>query len=352
MRIKVVLISEKEGNVDQPKTESYWQIDSNDGTPLKIPYNDFSISYKKGLEKIKPLQDEIGVQSSPKEGALVQKTLYQDVDLTDSLNLLIKGLLKDSEKFLTNDEELVINSDSNEILELSWEQFVDRSKTVVFREVMTETPHSSSDGKKGNFLLLISHSYDNKTNISNGISEEVSLIYKEIVEVNKPDRRIEHLNLLKHPTKENITNIKWNNCTFVHLVMHGEDDGRLCLENDKNYEIIDHMSKDTFLDILKGQAVDNLFLVFLSFCYSGGKTTNSSLAFDLVKSGIAKYSLAYLGRVGNESARDFSQRFYNDFLTGQRDVSESFKNAFMAYSNRATQGLLYVPVLYTRYSDV
>jgi hypothetical protein len=144
-----------------------------------------------------------------------------------------------------------------------------------------------------------------------------------------------------------VASLDWAKYNFVHMMMHGEGDGRLCFEKVDNYKDIDHMEIPDFLSVFTNGNIQDLSCMFLSFCFSaGGGTMEKNLSFELVRLGVSQHVIAYNGSVGTVTAQNFSQRFYSHLLGGS-SIKESFKKSLLQL--KGTDNSVYVPVLYTRY---
>jgi hypothetical protein len=185
-----------------------------------------------------------------------------------------------------------------------------------------------------------------KTNIGNDVNEEIIDILKKITENNKDSFRISEVHFLKHGTRTAVEEIGWNRFGYVHIALHGEEDGRLCLEDATSYDKIVHIGKNDFINLLKIDPKPYFLVVYLSFCFSGGGTGSTSLAFDLIKDGVSENVIAYSGGAGSPSAKKFSSYFYN-FLTVGQSPRSAFQSALIKYKSENPDSD-YVPMFYTR----
>lgn len=268
-----------------------------------------------------------------------------------ALDFLLEGVVGVGEN-LTKDEELIVESDSFLLLRLPWETVVDQQRTVVLRQVPDGSPNERLEEaakKRARFLLLRSHAYrtgsTDHVDLSEKMTEEVCAIVNALSErSDTTDFHVGPVQMIKHVTKEEVSRIDFGSMHYIHVVMHGEDNGDLCLEkNDTPYRI-DVMGRDDFLEMLDRAGVNGVLLFFLSFCYSGGgKVSDSSLSFELVKRGISEYSIGYDGGAGDQSALDFAKYFY-PLLASGKSIKRSFSEA---YKQRPKSQ--YIPVLYGRF---
>jgi len=168
----------------------------------------------------------------------------------------------------------------------------------------------------------------------------------ELMENSHSQLRVGGVEIIKHGTKEEISRVEFNSLHYVHMIMHGEESGNLCLEKTNLPDQIDTLSRDEFLSLLERAGVNGVLLFFLSFCYSGGgEISESNLSFELVKRGIAEYAVGYDGGVGNDSAMDFAKDFY-PYLASGKGIKDSFAEAY-----RKRVGAGYMPLLYGRFLE-
>ncbi len=313
---------------------------------IKIPLNEFQEKYTLGKNYSKQQLPEAGIGSPSDVGAVVvKKSAPKKVDFTDTLLFILEKISHDKNIKLTDDDELIIQSGTENILELPWENFVDQ-KTAIYREVLN-SGEKMVESEARDFLIIKSLSYftdtETKPSLNETAQEEAYKVMLEyLVKDNKPNSRLDSLHLIKNATIENIRKIEWDKFNLVHMIMHGEEDGRLCFEHPNNYEKIDHMEAADFIDLVKESRFS---LVFLSFCFSaGGGGAENSLSFKLIQSKVAQNIIAYNGLVGSTTAQKFAEHFYSNLMNG-RTVKDAYKVTKADHKGLTNE---YTPFFYTQ----
>lgn len=323
----------------------YLQVETSTGIQSRVPFEDYRKAYEKSVGEVRLVAQDINIASLDQADLAIQ-TPYVGSNLNPVLSLLMEKLNVQSGEKVTKDTELVVQSELAEFLELPWESVVDQ--TCVFREIIHPTRTAQENvTTRMSFLLLMSHAHQpDKTNIGNEINEEVVDVLKKITENNKSSFRVDDVHFLKHGTKTNLQEVKWDKFRFVHVVLHGESDGRICFEDSAEYDKIEHMSKKDFLSLLQVDPRPYFLIVYLSFCFSGGGAETTSLAFDLVKEGVSENVIGYSGGIGSPSAKNFSSLFYN-FLTCGDNPRAAFQKALEKYRAENPRPE-YLPMFYMR----
>lgn len=328
------------------KLSHYLQVDTSFGIRSRIPFDEYREIYEKSIGENKPVMQGIDIGDPEQLGQSVGFASAGN-DLNPVLGLLLQKLDVPSGDNLTSNQELFIQSELAEFLELPWESVVD--KTYVFREVIHAEDIVENNNAKNGFLVMMSHAHlPNKNNIGNDLNEEVVDMFDQITKNNKDSFKIDEMFFLKHSTRTTVTETKWEKFKYLHIVLHGEEDGRLCLENAMYYDQIDYLTKDEFVSLLNAESRPHFVLIFLSFCFSGGGAEQASLAFDLVRTGVTENVIAYTGGVGSPSAKKFSKIFYN-FLTCGDLPRLAFQKAMDKYKSE-NQNPEYLPMFFTRKS--
>lgn len=322
----------------------YLQVETSTGIRSQIPFEDYRRAYEEGSKEIRPATQNIDVVDSSQVGFSLEST-YAGANLNPVLCLFLERLDIVTEK-LTEDSELIIQSELAEFLELPWESVV--GETFVFREVVCRSRPTLEDGGRAmNFLLLMSHAHQpDKPHLGDDINKEIVDVIEKIISNNKPLFRIDNVHFVKHATRRNLEAVEWNRFNLIHIALHGESDGNLCLEDLRVYDKIERISKEDFLAILQRNPKPYFSIVYLSFCFSGGGIMSTSLAFDLIKGGLSESVIGYNGGVGSPSAKKFSSLFYS-FLTYGRGSRSSFKEALRKYKEENINSE-YTPMFYTR----
>lgn len=323
----------------------YLQIDTDTGAQTKILFDEYRKAYEESSIAVQPVSREINI-ATPVDAEIVLEIPHAGSNLNPVLGLILEKLKMQALDAITEDLQLTIRSELSEFLELPWEAVA--GTACVIREVICrDTTEVQDPIPSKHFLFVKSHSYQpDKSNIGNDINDEITGIFTSLAKTSGASFRGESIHFLKHATKVNLENITWDKYNFAHIALHGEEDGRLCLEDPQTYDNIEHMTKDAFLSILGASAHCRFTLFFLSFCFSGGGTISTNLAFELVKNGFTISAIGYSGGVGSPSAKKFALGFY-DHLTYGSEPRDSFQKAFTKYKNESQTGV-YMPMFYTK----
>lgn len=312
----------------------------NAGSPIIIPYTEFEVLYSKARQSSDVPKEDLGIGeigSIPLEVTNKQNPNYKDV-----MVFLLEKLNFKTEHVANND--LIVQSDVWTFLELPWEE-IGEGKLSVIRKVICKNDKDVEDNN--NLLLLMSHAHENVgKDLKEKIVEEIESIYGAMIKHTQTSFRVNSILLSQHTTVESIKLISWNLYNMIHLMMHGDKDGSLCLENPdhQKYKQVDKFSSSDFLSLIKDRCFK---LIFLSMCYSGGGIEGKeSLAFNIVKSGCSKYVIAYSNAVGEDSARLFADSFYKNLITGNR-IEEVYKSSLATYRSTLNNKDYYMPLLYS-----
>lgn len=328
------------------KLSHYLQIDTSLGVQSRIPFDEYRKIYERSISQNKPLAQSVDIGDPEQLGQSISFTSVSN-DLNPVLGLLLEKLEVPSGEKLTSDQKLFIQSELAEFLELPWESVV--GETYVFREVIHAEDIVKSQNLKNSFMVLMSHSHQpDKNNIGNELNEEIVDIFDHITKNNKDSFKIDEIFFLKHATISSVSDTVWNKFRYLHVALHGEEDGRLCFEDATYYDRIDYLTKDEFLNLLYAGSKPHFLLIFLSFCFSGGGAEKASLAYDLVRTGVTENVVAYAGGVGSPSAKKFSKLFYN-FLTCGEVPTSAFQKAMDKYKSE-NQNPEYLPMFFMRKS--
>lgn len=257
-----------------------------------------------------------------------------------------------TEANITTDEELVVVSSFASFLSLPWETRVDGQQTIVLRKVVGDLTRESEsfDAKHvRNLLIVRSHAYRTEIgdigDLRESINDELKRMIDELVEKSDSAFRIGNIQIVKHATKTTVLEeIDFADFTHVHMAMHGDENGSLCLEDGADATLADKLTQAEFIDMLNNDGVKDVSLFFLSFCLSaGGTKAQEHLSYELIRNGIAEFVVGYDGGVGTNFARDFSDYFYSNLANGA-----SVKKAFIEALRRQKSKKTYLPVLYVR----
>ncbi len=282
------------------------------------------------IENIGTAQDTVDMGSKPDFKMLVNY-LKEKIEIIE-------------QDFDSTKNELIIKTDIWEILELPWEELI-KNDLFVIRKSSNENPEIEL--KENSLLILISHSYKGfGKNIKEYMDKEVKSvhgIFNYFVEETLTSFKVNNIHLVKHSTTDLIKKIDWNRFNCMHIIMHGDDEGNLLLEDAHDWKQPVKYSAEDLLVLLGEHSMD---LVFLSSCYSGGGlSTKESLASKLIRSNKCKNVIAYSGGVGEIYATSFADKFYKNLVSLNSNVKDAYKQAIESCYNENKRD--YVPFLYT-----
>jgi len=314
--------------------------------------------------KKKEFQGEIKAGSDTKDDGGFSTSANPKVEVVSSKNAMTNYLLEVMGiKEPPSNNIIFITSNDSMFLELPWESFFGISNSVI-RSVYSDKKNTDYDMKKKdygyNIGVFISQSYkflnESIPSLKEKIKEEVSGIYK-LAELITQEETPKYLKISKcavhyHLNKEIMNNVNINDFDFLHIILHGDTEGNLCFEqNSEYYDQIEKFPKDDFMEFLREKS---FYVVFLSYCYSGGGLLkdNPSLAYQMIEEGISKYSIAYDSGVGQDSASEFANYFYRQILNvifddaGKDNMENIYSKSLMNYYRSSTAVPKYIPMLY------
>ena len=310
--------------------------------PVYIPYDDFVSTVAAARHE---LDVSLGEPVAATEPDLPAESLKDGEPNLDEAVRFLSNKINITDGDFEKSDELIVQSDLPDFLELPWEDVVN-TKIYVFRHFAGNSIDGTEEGEN-NLLVFMSHSHEDVgDDLKKVMNEEVRAIYNAVhyfVENNQSYFRIDRILLSKHTTKKVLYEIDWDAYNFAHFVMHGHNNGGLCLEKPdrERYKEVDLLSAAEFLEVLEGHY---LALVFLSICYSGGSSNyGGNLAFQIVKAGVSRHVVAYRNRVGEDSAKDFAEIFYKNLSNGGR-ITDVYKNSLKNYYGSGSKH--YTPLLY------
>ncbi len=228
-------------------------------------------------------------------------------------------------------------------MELPWEDIIEEDLFII-REIVC--PQRKYEHKtRNNILILMSHAHEGTgDNIQELVKEEVESIYNTLHSNAHNNFWVDNILIARHTSIEAIKALPWKDFNFAHLVMHSDSNGDLCLEDlsPERFTTIDRFSAGDFLNLIKDNCLN---LIFLSMCYSGGGTEKESLAFQIVKSGYSKYVIGYSYPVGEKSAKDFADIFYQKLATLKEGIEDVYTTSLEAYYKSGKK--TFIPLLYS-----
>lgn len=341
-------VNEKVADIESGE---YLYIEFNNGTKsCYIPYDKFYKMYRDAKEdKIAILVEDQEVEVADIEPTIsISSRKSLRPDFGELMNFLRGYISIDFDNLTKDDNEITVSSESSMLLELPWEKIVDKD-IFIFREVFGKEEMKFGQ-ERDNLLMLMSHAHEGVgNNMKKNMDEEISKIYNYLLKNEQQPFRIDSSLLLKHTTKNLLGYIKpaIKDYSYLHAVlMHGLSNGSLCLEKDDKvyYEHPDIATISEFLSFLeKGK----FKLIFLSFCFSGGglDNDNDNLSFQIIKNNIAMNVISYNHGIGENTALNFSNYFYQNLANGG-DVKKIYKISLKKYYDNYKQRT-YIPLLYT-----
>lgn len=330
----------------------YLYINKNDSL-ISIPFSEFQSYYEESKRDMDSYLPEPSFQSE--EQAVVPEK-SSGSDFKKIINYLIEKIAITESDFNSTNNELIIESGFGNFLELPWEN-VAKNKVIVFRRVPGET---KNENKKtlNNLLFVTSNSVlsneGEAADLKDMLKDEISAIIQHAILAIPKDFKIDDMHISKHTTKHSFKALQWESYNYVHFIMHGHDNGGLCLEEKDldRYKSQDVMNIDEVISALDGK---NFTLLFFSFCNSSGpRNGDSSLAFNITNKGISKHAIGYRFGVGQNSAFAFAEIFYKILFNGfgkdkQNIIEEVYKKSLLEYYTEPTTNKDYVPMLYVNF---
>ncbi len=318
-----------------------------DGSSINIPFSEFQGFYEESERNLEPVKSdpEFGVDENIKT-VIPEKSSMPDYKRV--LAYLIERISITSGDFGEDKDELIIESSFGNFLELPWEDIA-QGKIFVLRRVVGEKKNNY-ENTFNNFLFVVSNSHitanGEVADLKEKLREEVLAIVHQAMDVIPKEFKVGDMHIAKHTTKSSFSSLPWDKYNYIHIIMHGDDKGGLCLETEgvDNYKVQDIIGIDDVASMLTDK---KFFLLFFSICHSGGGVDgNNSLAFHIANNGISKYAIGYRLSVGEDSASTFAQIFYKILLSGQHAVEEVYKKSLAEYYSKPISNNGYMPLLY------
>jgi hypothetical protein len=334
-----------------PKGEYLYIYSENNSKPIIIPFSEFQGLYQEAKNDfaLSPLD--------PVVSSVEHTTTIREQNNIPNFERIMKYLMEKiviNENDFDNDaNELIIESSLGDFLELPWEKVTEKEICVLRR---------AGGGKKSspyeypnNLLFVISNSNLSSevefADLEKELKGEIQMIVNEVNGTVPKLFKVDNLHISKHTTIDSFKLLPWNEYNYVHMIMHGDKNGGLCLEKADidHYKSQDVISIEEVMSVLKDR---NFLLMFFSLCNSGGCIFNrNSLAFRVVNEGIAKYTIGYRYGVGEKYAFSFSEIFYHTLLSGAENsrvdrLERVYRRSLSEYYKGLGADKKYIPILY------
>lgn|GEM_PF-3646465 len=336
----------KENNGEQLPVGQYLFVGCNEGDPVPILFSEFDGRCAQAKRTAGVRLTNPGAGNGMSNENITEKNLGPNLQ---SVVSFVAERISLSDSDFGDGSELIIESGFSDFLELPWEK-ISAKRIFVLRKVVTgerlDPPSSNS------LLLVASYSNERRTeklkDLKNKIIIEIIDIVKYALEALPKQLHISNISISKHTTIEKFGALAWDDYNIVHIMMHGDEGGGFCLEaSDINqYNEVDILEDWEIIHILQGK---KFLLFFVSSCYSGGGAVNkSSLAFEIVSKGIARYAIGYRYGVGEDSAGIFAKLFYESLVSGKdfERLEEVYKESLRRYYDNPQADKDYVPILF------
>lgn len=350
MKVSCEIKKFEQNNREKLPEGLYLRIDKN-GSLFDVSLSEFRTFYEESKRGSEPLMPDPGFGTGDPVVTIAEKSSTADFDKVISY---LKGKIAISEADFKEDNELTIESSFGDFLELPWEKMA-QDKILVFRKVIGEKKNSHNESLN-NFLFILSNANistaGESANLKDKLKDEVSKIIDSAIEVIPKEFKVDNIQISKHTTRASFPLLPWDKYNYIHVIMHGDEGGGLCLENQDvdRYKLQDVMGIDDTVSVLTDK---NFLLFFLSICYSGGGLNNgkNSLAFHITNKGISKYVIGYRFGAGEDSALAFATIFYKTLLSGSIDGTQDsiegvYKKSLQEYYRMPLSSSGYLPLLY------
>lgn len=343
-----------EKDLGSTKSGNYLRIQMDDNPePIYLPREEFEIAYELATTKAVVPEKEIGIGTA--DDLFVSEVENIRPDFSGLMKLLVDKVGINDDNFQAGESELSVHSNSPRFLELPWEAITSK-EIYVFRK--TKKGKKADYQPKSNHILLVTSHAENNSGqtLKPKMDEEVLGIFKILEGLIRDELpkflKLGSIDLLHHTTRNLLQITGWNKYNYSHFILHGLQNGNLCLEDADEYKKSEEMPIAEFIELL---SVANLKFCFFSFCFSGGglNTDGGSVAFQVVHKGISQYAIGYSYPVGDGSASKFSGHFYSYLLNGNRinpadevDIACVYREAIKRYYQDAKHSHRYTPLLY------
>lgn len=259
---------------------------------------------------------------------------------------------------MTKESLIVIESDSDLVACQPWSRFIyirSKVKTQQIRYIIKNMNSASVTLDDDlNILVLVSAAYKGydgypigeKISSKDLPDEVLKIVERFSTDYKVPNVKPTIFTLAKFINEESVKKIEFNNYNFLHLLMHGSE-GKLGFELTDNHSVCQWMSIEQCMPIFRKN--DHKYkLVFLSLCDGArDNISHASLAYRLIKEGIAENVIGFNGSVGsNVTSIDFCDCFYKAY-TESRDIERSYLESVDCLISKETQNYWFRPVLYT-----
>lgn len=245
-----------------------------------------------------------------------------------------------------------ITSDNDAFSVLDWADWLRQKfkiESVQVRKIRKEKGRKCLFDEDINLLFLLSGAYEESSGIkyakiSNDFPSEISKVTDILLGWNSvPKLKPRILTIARYINKSSLKSIDLSRYNSLHLMMHGKKN-RLGLESEQYHTILEWLSgKD--LGIIDPKIGKYKFII-LSMC-DGAKPEESgnTLAFNLIKSGIAEHVIGFNGTVGsNKTIPIFMEQFYGNVIK-ELNVEEAFSKAVLKLIDLKNE-YWFRPVLY------
>jgi hypothetical protein len=335
---------EKDDEVYKIAKGIYLEVSCNHPNSKKglIPYNIFEEVFS--IRQNISVTPEIGQLNDQLQGISQPLNVTANLPRQDALDLVLQqiGLYK----YTVKDSDLIIKSNFSPFFELAWESIITEN-LCVYRKTIHKKFNKNTDGVANSIGILMSHSFkDVGRDLKEYMDQEVQSIISILLTNNTSKFRTENIMLVKHTNVQTILDVLEKKLTMLHLIMHGDENGNLCLENSdrSKYKIVEKLPSDKFVEMIRGNGYN---LIFLSMCNSGGaqKNLEDNLAYKIIKNAGSSYVVSFIGPVGEKSAKEFSEEFYGLLVNGE-SIEAIYKEALVKYKVKTNRNK-YIPVLYS-----
>lgn len=308
---------------------------------------DSVISISKSEEKISTQPLEIDLFSEPEitsQKPIISESVEafpsQIVEIISKTN--IQKIIKDEydpDGYL----ELIIYSDTPNLLELDWERlFQDalRNKYSIFQKRITKSKNKIRAGNQDsdflNTIVLLSYSNEDYNSrydkifdhFQNEIAQILKAFYSNLMrDKNKPNL----FTIARYINRESIKLLPFSSYNLLHISAHGVP-GKIGFEDINNSGLIDWIESNE-IDCINDGNAHKYKVVFLATCYgANGVNKAGSVAYEILNKGLAESVVAFRDAAGSEiSIPSFAEYFYK-FLMAGNDPRKAYEETMKRIS--------------------